>query len=65
MDTPRGHARNPLSWEELVDKFRDCTFALPPEQAERAVAAVASLEELGRVTGLTQTLAVAVPAADR
>ncbi len=65
VDTPRGHAGNPLSWEELVDKFRDCAFALPQEQVERALEAIQGLDGLRRVTELTETLAVGAPAGSR
>jgi 2-methylcitrate dehydratase PrpD len=57
VDSPRGGPSRPLSWDELVAKFRDCTEAvLSPETAGLVVGLIARLEELPDVNGLTETL---------
>lgn len=57
VDYPRGAPQNPLSRNELYDKFRDCARqVLPREQGERALALLASLEELHRLDELVAAL---------
>ena len=57
VDRPRGDPSLPLSWEELVGKFRECTEGvLSAEATERAADLVARLEELPDVSSLTETL---------
>ena len=57
VDRPRGDPALPLSWEEMVGKFRECTEGvISSEASERAVALVARLEELPDVSSLTETL---------
>ena len=57
VDHPRGSPQVPLSWEELVAKFRDCaSLALPAEAAERVVALVGRLQELRDLRELAETL---------
>ena len=57
VDYPRGAPQNPLSREELYEKFRDCARSvLPRAQSERALALLASLETLERVDDLVASL---------
>ena len=67
VDHPRGSPQAPLSWEELVGKFRDCAaLALPAAAVERVVTLVEHLEELADVGELTAALTAAeVPATSR
>lgn len=51
---PRGHAENPMTDDELVDKFRRATNAtLGRAQADAVVDAVWSLDELADISELT------------
>ncbi len=59
VDVPRGHPDNPMTWDELCDKFRDCAHhgarSLPGETVERLIALVAGLEkvkDVGEIAGL-------------
>lgn len=53
-DHYRGGPRNPLSWEELCDKFRDCANpVLPPERQTEVLEIVEHLEELNQIRDLT------------
>ncbi len=56
VDTPRGDPRKPLTWGELVDKFRDCAAGLPPARTERALSQIEKLDRLERVADLAATL---------
>jgi len=57
VETPRGDPRNPLTWEQLVAKFRDCAgLALPEERIERAVVLIERLDELRDVRETTAAL---------
>ena len=57
VDYPRGAHQNPLSRDELHAKFRDCARpVLPREQSERALALLASLEDLPRLGDLVVAL---------
>lgn len=56
VDTPRGDPRTPLSWQELVEKFRDCAAGLPPAQTERALTQIERLDRLERVADLAAAL---------
>lgn len=57
VDIPRGDPSRPLSWEELVEKFRDCAgVVLTGEAVERAVRIVERLEDLPDVRNLTGAL---------
>jgi 2-methylcitrate dehydratase PrpD len=60
VDTPRGDPSRPLTWEELVEKFRDCAgTVLPTQTVERTLRMVERLEELPDVGELTETLRAA------
>jgi 2-methylcitrate dehydratase PrpD len=57
VDIPRGHAKAPLSWEELAEKFLDCaSYALSEAQARRGLEQIQSLEKTP-LKDLAQTLA--------
>jgi 2-methylcitrate dehydratase PrpD len=57
VDHARGSAENPIEHEELREKFRDCARrALPPEQAEHALAMLETLEHVRHVDDLVRAL---------
>ena len=57
VDYPRGAPQNPLSREELHEKFRDCARGvLPPVQSARALDLLASIEALPRLDDLIASL---------
>ena len=61
VETPKGDPQNPLTWNELCDKFRDCAGAVLPgpaiEDAIETVAALDDIENLGRlISALTPEL---------
>jgi 2-methylcitrate dehydratase PrpD len=63
VDHPRGTPENPLSPDELRDKFRDCARrALRPAQVERALELLASLDALPALDGLVGSLVPEEPA---
>ena len=50
---PKGDHLNPLSWDELVAKFRaNASMALPQEQVEKLVAMVKNLETVADIASL-------------
>jgi 2-methylcitrate dehydratase PrpD len=57
VEEPRGSGGDPLSWDELVEKFRDCAaVALPRRAADEALAAIERFETLPDVRGLMSLL---------
>lgn len=53
VDHPRGHPSNPLTHDEIADKFRDCAqHTLSARDIERCVELVTHLESLGDVSAL-------------
>jgi 2-methylcitrate dehydratase PrpD len=60
VDSPLGSAANPMSYEQLVTKFRDCvTYAvqpIPESAVQQFLDLVAHLEELPDVSALPTTL---------
>jgi 2-methylcitrate dehydratase PrpD len=57
VDYPRGAPQNPLSRNELHDKFRDCAGqVLPREQTERALALFNTVERLPHLDELVEAL---------
>ncbi|MHB8574156.1 MAG: MmgE/PrpD family protein [Dehalococcoidia bacterium] len=57
VDEPRGAGTDPLSWDELAAKFRDCAaVALPAEAAEEALSLVERLDSLPDVHRLMASL---------
>jgi hypothetical protein len=57
-DFGKGSPANPMSYEEVADKFRECaTFSRwPGEKAERVIESVRRLEDLPDVRELTALL---------
>jgi 2-methylcitrate dehydratase PrpD len=57
-DFGKGSPANPMSYDEVADKFRECArfSKWPGEKAERVVALVRDLERLGDVRELTKLL---------
>lgn len=63
VDIPKGDPALPLTWEELVAKFRDCAaVVLPAAQVDEAVQHLARLEELPTLQPLMASLTL-TPAA--
>jgi 2-methylcitrate dehydratase PrpD len=57
VETPKGDPQNPLTWDELGDKFRDCAGAVLPGSAiEKAIETVAALEEIENIKWLVSVL---------
>src|SRR5207247_93943 len=56
VETPRGDPTNPLSWDDLASKFRDCAgLALPPNRVETLIGLLSHLEELPDIRELAAT----------
>lgn len=56
-DQPRGGPRQPLSWDELAAKYRDCAARIiGQESTERSLALIAELERLPAVADLTRVV---------
>ncbi|MBC8246302.1 MAG: MmgE/PrpD family protein, partial [Deltaproteobacteria bacterium] len=57
IDYPKGDIENPLSWEELTDRFKDHTGAVFEETGKnRIVDMVTNLQKLENVRQLTALL---------
>jgi 2-methylcitrate dehydratase PrpD len=57
VDVPRGDPSRPLSWADLVAKFRDCAgAALPTGGADAALRLIQGLDGLDNVSRLTEAL---------
>lgn len=67
VDEPRGAGGDPLPYEELAAKLRDCAAAssLPLAAAEEALALIARFETLPDVRGLLRALVTPQPVAAR
>ncbi|MGI8552686.1 MAG: MmgE/PrpD family protein [Dehalococcoidia bacterium] len=64
VDEPRGGPSQPLSWQELVAKFRDCAERVIGIRAtEQAIEQIAALDKLPAIGALTESLAGATAAA--
>jgi len=58
VDVPTGDPRNPLTVEEIEDKFRNqALYALDEEEVEDAMGMIADFENLDSVSGLMSLLA--------
>ena len=56
VEMPRGDPKNPLTWEEMVAKFRDCAARiLSHEGIEAAVEAIERLEEAADIREIIST----------
>jgi len=54
-----GSASDPLSWDELAAKYRDCAArVLPPSQVEASYNLVANLDSLTQIRDLMRTLSL-------
>jgi 2-methylcitrate dehydratase PrpD len=57
VDAPRGDVSRPLSWEELTEKFRDCSAGvLSDDAADRTISLVERLDGLRDVRELVEAL---------
>jgi 2-methylcitrate dehydratase PrpD len=57
VEMPRGDSKNPVSWDELCGKFRDCAgLVMQAERIERMVALCQGLEELPNLSQLTAVM---------
>ena len=57
VDQVRGSPGNPMTRDELLEKYRGCaTRVLKPEQLERSITALENLENLTKATELIDTL---------
>jgi 2-methylcitrate dehydratase PrpD len=60
VDTPRGRSANPMTQDQLVEKFRDCAryaaTPLPPANLEEVISLVSVLEELPDVSAIPALL---------
>lgn len=59
VDEPRGSGSDPLTWQELIEKFRDCAaVALPAAATADALTQIERFETLPDVRGLMLALSV-------
>lgn len=57
---PLGSPQNPMTVEQVVEKYRDCTLrALPPRQVERSLEMLWKLEQLPDIRELIKDLTIA------
>ena len=60
VDYVKGHPRNPMNWEEVAAKFRDCVRSavkpLPQGNTEQVIELVRNLEEVEDVTRIVKLL---------
>jgi len=61
LDIAYGHPRNPITWQDLTDKFRDCASSsakpLSRQNIEKTIVMVSHLEEIDNVSQIIHTLA--------
>jgi 2-methylcitrate dehydratase PrpD len=63
VEKPKGHSRDPLSLEEIEEKFRACAgLFLPEDVTEKALSMIMRVEDLEDIGSLVATLR-ATPAA--
>jgi 2-methylcitrate dehydratase PrpD len=66
VEIPKGDPRNPLSWEELRAKFRDCaSLVIGPDQIEDAIRLIDAFEDARDVGQLSRLLAADTMTATR
>jgi 2-methylcitrate dehydratase PrpD len=57
VETPKGDPQNPLSWDELCDKFRDCSaVVLPGSAIDEAIEVIGALDEIENIGRLVSAL---------
>ncbi|HET8944151.1 MAG TPA: MmgE/PrpD family protein [Dehalococcoidia bacterium] len=62
VERPRGDPKNPLTWEELAGKFRDCAaFVLGAERIEEVIALCYRIHDLPNISELTDTMSTSEP----
>ena len=60
LDYPKGDPENPLSWDELISKFRSLAVQVVPEsQCDEIVGLVRKVDQLGNIIELVDALRVA------
>jgi 2-methylcitrate dehydratase PrpD len=58
VDQPRGGPDRPLTWDELVAKYRDCAVrVIGSEATEVSLRLIGELERLSAVSDLTRLVA--------
>ena len=61
VDIPYGHPKNPMTWQDLLEKFRHCTsYSVKPlskENIEKAIELIIHLEDTDDVSQIVQLLA--------
>lgn len=56
-DVARGHPQKPMSWTELIEKFKECaSLALPADNAVRIVDLVGRLEQVKSLSAMMSAL---------
>jgi len=59
QDNPKGDPRNPLTWEELVERFHDLTSPVADEETRRLIVErVRTFEEVGSIQEVTALTAL-------
>ncbi|HEX2172837.1 MAG TPA: MmgE/PrpD family protein [Dehalococcoidia bacterium] len=62
VDNPRGDPADPLSWDELVDKYQDCAALILDHPAtDQSVRLLESLENLPDITQLMDIVCLTAP----
>ncbi|MDY6934592.1 MAG: MmgE/PrpD family protein [Spirochaetota bacterium] len=57
VDYPKGEAHNPLSWENISAKFRDCALStLSQRDVETCLDMISNLESIDDISNLTEIL---------
>lgn len=57
VEWPKGYSYNPMTWDEVAEKFRDCANGvLSAEQMDRCIDLISKLESLDSISELTATV---------
>lgn len=60
IDNPLGHPDNPLSFDQVADKFKKCSLyaarPLPRANADKMIDMLSNLEQIGDISGLTELM---------
>ena len=61
VDFPYGDPRNPISWEDLVEKFKNCILysvkPIPKEKVDEVISMITNIEKVEDVSQIVQLLA--------